>query len=435
MDLKIDNGQSNLLSYVYGILIIGFFALTPWNRIWAEYIWAILSLISIAHLITDKVNKNRSPAPQEITQLLYILFLIPAISALSYITTPLENLPIGLLEPDIRWLLFIPIVISIYKAQINPTWVLLALMVYCVSAFSKGLIETKFASNLAIRAWGDENPNPFGMFNAMVTLMLSAYLLTPKQRLFKHSKHKTFIYLSIFICALLGLLSTFFTGTRTALITIAAGLILYLILNSKSKFIWLIAISIILSATLALTTQTGQLLQAKMLKIPSHTLDFFINNDSKSKRNSTGQRLEQWRGSVCVFKKHPFLGTGPRSARQAFGKYSNKEDCNLKLAVKPGPRQTHSVYFNTLLTLGLGGVLIFGLFFTKLFKLAKEHYINAIDIQKIAGVILFMYILSMAVNGIALDMWFRNYMVNKNLMALLLPLLIFAWPSNNKGDV
>ncbi len=426
------NNYNHIFGLIYGVLICGFFLLTPWDRMWAEYLWMVIAIISMGQLVLHKVKKEVMPLPKEFKKLIYIFILIPTVSIISFVFSPLDNLSTELLEPDSRWLLFIPIVIAVYRSQINPNWVLAALVIYCVSAFSKGFIDTNYATELWRRAWGDENPNPFGMFNSMITLMLMAFLLSPGKKTFDQSKFKYPLIILISISIALGILSTYFTGTRTALFLIGAGVLLHLLLNLKSKNTWFIFGTIIVCTAAFLASPTGQPLQKRIISIPVNAITFFNVGDRKSKLVSTGQRLEQWRGSICVFKKHPLHGTGPRSARNAFALYGGEEACNLTLSVKPGPRQTHSLFFNTLLTLGIVGILIFGVFFFQIFNIAKHTYKQTSPWQKVGGLILFMYLLGMAINGIGLDMWFRNYMVNKNLMALLLPLIIIAWQTPTK---
>lgn len=423
------------ISHLYGLLITLFLVITPWNRVWAEYIWVIIALTAIIQLISHKVtNTPHQPLPKEIVRLNYILVLIPIVSILSFIFSPLENLSAKLLEPDLRWLLFIPMVIVIYRSRVNPNWVFIALSLYCLSAFSECLVETNFLANLNVRARGDVNANPFGMYNAMITLMLASYLLSNSKEAVPALNKRIFTLILIAVISL-GTLSVILTGTRTAIFALLIGLILLSITSLKKKRTWIIAGIVFICLSLFISTPNGEKLSKRILTIPEKAMQFFTyetdNQRKEAARNSTGQRLEQWRGSVCVFQKYPLLGTGPRSAREAFAKYSNKENCDLHLAVKPGPRQTHSMYFNTLLTLGIAGILVFSLFFVLLIKLTKSQLSSSNRTARLGAIILSMYLIGMAINGIALDMWFRNYMVNKNLIALLLPLIILAWHQKN----
>jgi O-antigen ligase len=425
------------ISHLYGLLITLFLVITPWNRIWAEYIWIIIALTAIIQLISHKVTSTSHQAlPKEIIRLNYIFVLIPIVSILSFIFSPLEDLPAKLLEPDLRWLLFIPMVIAIYRSGVNPNWVFIALSFYCISAFSECFVETKFLANLNVRARGDVNANPFGMYNAMITLMLASYLLSSSKEIVPALNKHIFTLILIVIISL-GTLSVILTGTRTAIFALLIGLILLSIISLKKKRGWIIAGIVFVCLILFISTSSGEKLSKRFLTIPEKAMLFFTNETEtqrkNSARNSTGQRLEQWRGSVCVFQKHPLLGTGPRSAREAFTRYSNKENCNLHLTVKPGPRQTHSMYFNTLLTLGITGILVFSVFFVSLIKLTKSQLSNSNKTAKLGAIMLSMYLIAMAINGIALDMWFRNYMVNNNLIALLLPLIVLAWQQKNAG--
>lgn len=404
-------------NYLFATLILAFFLFTPWNRMWAEYCFFTLFLASSIQLLTLKATHKTIHIPKEAKKLIWFFILIPSTSIISYIFTPLDNLTTETLEPDSRWLLFIPIFIATLHNRLHPSWVITALAVYCISAFSKGLIETTLATEISRRAWGDENPNPFGMFNAVISLMLMCYLLTPVNNKPKLTLKGITLMFAISTCIILGIISTYFTGTRTALFLLAVGMMIFLITNIKSKASWAIVASTLILSIYTLNTPSGHALKERVTSMPDKASAFITKGSSN---NSTGQRLEQWRGSICGFLKHPATGTGPRSAREAFGKYSGKEDCNLTLQVEPGPRQTHSLFFNTLLTLGSLGILVFAAFFIQLLKTSREYYSSTQHWVKMGAGMLFVYVLGMAINGIALDMWFRNYMVNKNLMALLL---------------
>lgn len=415
------NSHCFKINYFYGVLILLFFAITPWDRMWAEYCFFILSLTSSIQLLILKASHRTINTPKECKKIIWFFILIPATSVISYTLSPLDNLSTGVLEPDTRWLLFIPIFITSLHNRIHPNWAIGALAIYCISAFSKGLIETNFATEMWRRAWGDENPNPFGMFNAVISLMLICYVLISTKNISKLTLKSAALPLTIGACIMLGIISTYFTGTRTALFLLAVGMMIFLITNLKSKVSWVIVGGTLILSIFILSTPSGHALKERIASIPNKASAFITKGSSN---NSTGQRLEQWRGSICGFLKHPITGTGPRSAREAFGKYSGKDDCNLTLQVEPGPRQTHSLFFNTLLTLGSLGILVFAAFFTLLLKTAKKYYSSTGQWVKIGASMLFIYVLGMAINGIALDMWFRNYMVNKNLMALLLVYII-----------
>lgn len=404
---------NHLLPPTLGFLIALFMATTPWNRMWAEYIWVALFILSLFFI---SKNKPAVHQPERLIKLFKIFIMIFITSLMSFYFSPLENLPINSLEPDLRWILFIPITYACYKAQLNHNWVLFALCIYCLSAFIKGVVETDFGSNLNIRVKGDENANPFGMYNAMITLMLAGYF----QVLFKTLSLTQRVAIVSF--ATLGIISTLLTGTRTAIFTLAIGGVILLYITIRPKKVALITTSTIIITTLIIANSTIKSTTIKRINhIPKNVIAFFNHHETK---NSTGQRLEQWRGSICVFKKHPAFGSGPRSAKEAFTKYGGENDCNLQLTVKEGPRQTHSIYFNTLLTLGVTGILVFTYLFLHLIKIAKESILSNIVTHRAGSIVLIMFITGILINGIGLDMWFRNYMINKNLIALLLAIIL-----------
>ncbi|WP_396586878.1 O-antigen ligase family protein [Bermanella sp. R86510] len=421
----------NPIALGYALLINLFMAATPWDRLFAETIFFLFSITAVFHLVSQRFySEYLAPKlPSRLKTLIIIIAIIPVVSILSFYTS-IFDLDMSLLEPDSRWLLFIPIIIACYRTSIPKELLILALMVYCISAFIKALCEVDFGERLYVRVRGDENANPFGMYNAAISLMLFGTLLTGIYKEYQ-KKTKYLLYTAAGVATLLGVSATLLTGTRTAIILLVAGLVLSLVMSSSKKMVGVTVLLAAIVLTITALSPIGEKLQDRIAEVPAHLTNFFTTDKDRAKLTSVGQRLEQWKGGICVFTHHPILGTGPRSAKEAFGFYSNEKHCDLSLQVKPGPRQLHSMYFNTLATLGLLGVAIYLAFFTSLIKTVWNAYKSTNIVTQTGSVILAFYVLGLLVNGIGLDMWFRNYMVNKNLMALLIPLLIiFIKPHN-----
>ena len=408
-----------------GLLALLFFTIQPWDRHMADAFWLLLSLISLCYVATKKYQGQSLNTPAPLKNLLWLCTLVPLVSIISYLASPLDTLTPKLLEPDTRWLLIIPIILALRDTQIGPKWVLLLISSYAISTFISATIETNYLTNPARRANGDENAVSYGMFNATIALMLLTYFISPyvKQKESHYNKNKVrFTRALLLIIFSLATTSAFLSGTRAAILVLPIVIaLLYFMHYSFKKS--LIGLTLLLGlGIVVIGSQTESTLVKRLITTPAKLTSYFVKNDRTSKLRN--QRFEQWKESWCIFTIHPILGTGPRTFKHAHQTYGSKDHCNATQALKQGSYQAHSVYFNTLGTLGMTGILISLLLSLTLLHTGINAFKQNNKTIKLGGSLLITAITCHAINGITLDLWFMNHVMDKNLIVLVLPLLL-----------
>lgn len=426
--------QSLQIKHLFGLLALSFFITQPWNHQTADAIWLLLSLIALTYVIHLKVSGHNLETPKTLKQLLWLFALMPTISICSYLFSPLDTLTPDLLEPDTRWLLIIPIILAMRHSKIGTYWVLALLSGYAVSAFICAFIETGYGSNLNVRANGDENAVSFGMFSASIAIMLLAYFTSPYSKQISQSIKATLIIRSvIFMLFITSMLTAVFTGTRAAILLLPISIIvMYAIQYNPKKA--LISTLILLSIGIAISTSSPNLtVKNKLQQTYNNTVNYFVTDNKQSKLTSVGQRLEQWKESWCIFTKHPILGTGPRSFKHAHQAYGSESHCNANQHLKQGSYQAHSLYFNTMSTLGSIGMLCLLTLLLLSLNISKAA-LKSKNLQiQLGGLLLVSAIIAHSVNGLTLDLLFRNHIMDKHLLIWALPLLLIF--SNNSNTL
>lgn len=418
-----------------GLIALCFFAIQPWDRYTADAFWLLLSLVSLLYVLIKKYQGHCLNTPKQLKNLLWLCTLMPAVSVISYLASPLDSLTPKILEPDTRWLLIIPTILALRDAQMSPKWVLLLISSYAISTFILATIETNYLTNLAIRANGDENAVPYGMFNATVALMLLAYFISPyiKQKANLNSKNKVRVTRALLLIIFsLAITSAFLSGTRAAILVLPIVITLQYAMHYSFKKS-LIGLTLLLGLGIVfIGSQTESAFVQKLLDTPDSVSSYFVKNDRTSKLRN--QRLEQWKESWCIFTIHPILGTGPRTFKYAHQAYGTKKHCNAVQALKQGSYQAHSVYFNTLGTLGIAGMFISLLLSLALLRTGIKAFKQNDNIAKLGGSLLITVITCHAINGITLDLWFMNHVMNKNLIVIALPLLLIYHKKHRSLD-
>ena len=427
---------SNVLSLksLFSLLLVFYFAIQPWNHQLADATWLLLSLFSLVYVATYKLKGLDFNTPKELKTIFWLFSLMPLVSIISYIASPLDTLTPKMLEAETRWLLVIPMIIALRELKMGPYWVLTMLIAYTLSTFTSAFIETQYLSNLRIRANGDENAVSYGMFNATIALLLLSFFVSGfiKHKTFKH--RLTIIRVAVFIVFTLACLATFLSGSRAATILTPIGVfIIYAINYSKTKAA--LGIIILLSiGTLLTATQPNSAFVQKLLTAPEKASNYFIKHDRKSRLQSP--RLEQWAESWCIYKKHPITGTGPRSFKQAHQEYGDEHHCNAIQELRQGAYQAHSLYFNTLATLGSLGLIALIFIFAQLIKVAFITLKNK-DTSKTAilgALLLVSVIISHLINGLTLDLLFRNHIIDKFLIVIALPIILIFYKQTEKDQ-
>jgi O-antigen ligase len=424
--LKATALQFNLKNLL-GLLALCYFAAQPWDRYLADAFWLLLALTSLIYVSTKKYQGYDFNTPKPLKSLFWIFALFPLVSILSYALSPLDTLTPKALEPETRWLLIIPMIVAMRDNQIGPRWILALLTAYAASTFISAGQETHWFSKLYIRANGDENAVPYGMFNATIAMMLLTYFISPYIKQFCGLKNKRIVIrIVIFIILSLAIVATFLSGTRAAVLLLPIiATLLYMTHYSFKKGTLSLGLFLLLGAAFYFF-QPKNALETRVIQAKENLQSYIAKGEDINKPTSIGQRLEQWKESWCIFTKHPVLGTGPRSFRNAHVIYGGAEYCNSKQVEHPerGSYQAHSLYFNTLGTLGLAGILVLLMLFWRALTITATAFSQPNKVTKLGASLLITVITCHTINGFTLDLWFMNHVVNKNLIVIVLPLLL-----------
>lgn len=428
--------KENPWAVILGSLSITYFAIQPFSRHVADVFWIILSFASIAFLIIAKANKQPHNTPKPLQHLLILCAIMPVVSIISFLASPLD-LPINLLEPDLRWWLIIPIILAMRANRIGPFWVIVCLATYAIATFISAGLETHWYTQLNRRANGDENAVPYGMFNSTIAALLLVVFVSPYiKQLFNSSRKKYALRTFILLIAGLALLAAIASGTRAALILIPFAVVFIYLIHYPLKKSINISTIMIVTLTAGLYFSPPNAVKQKLTHAYDNTYNFFAIGDRASKLTSMGQRLEQWRESWCIFKITPLTGSGPRSFSEAHQAYGGPKNCNAIQSLSHGTYQAHSLYFNHLGTLGILGILSIAAWFIYSIAISWEQRNSKDNITELGANMMLVVIACFLINGITLDLWFKNHVMDKHLLIWALPLLLmFHKPLQNHSKM
>ena len=424
----IDKIKNNGWAIGLGALCCIYFAIQPFDRHLADIFWIILSLTGMAFLAWARLNKQTLETPKPLQYALWLCAILPVVSIISYLASPITNLPINLLEPDLRWWLIIPIILAMRANGIGPKWLLVFLTTYTLATFISAGLETNWYSNLSIRANGDENAVPYGMFNATIAALLLTLFVSPYiKSQFSSKKITILIRTTILVLCALATLAAIASGTRAALILIPITIVFIYLLHYPLKKSIPIATGLVVLLITSVWLSPPNAVKSKMANAYDNTYHFFAVGDRASKLTSVGQRLEQWRESWCIFKITPITGSGPRSFSEAHQTYGGTQYCNATQYRDHGDYQAHSLYFNHLGTLGIIGVLSMGLWFAYSIRISWQRRNTLNPTIELGSSLMLVTILCFFVNGITLDLWFKNHVMDKHTLIWALPLLLIFY--------
>jgi O-antigen ligase len=119
---------------------------------------------------------------------------------------------------------------------------------------------------------------------------------------------------------------------------------------------------------------------------------------------SLGQRLELWRLSGCIADEYPVLGAGTGSFKHAQLDHW-PATCGVEIRASKGYfSQAHSVYFQSLATMGYLGL-------TALMLVLVILLCVAIRFVPSGGLVLLFMVSSFMVAGFTVDLFFKDFMV------------------------
>jgi O-antigen ligase len=160
------------------------------------------------------------------------------------------------------------------------------------------------------------------------------------------------------------------SGSRGVWIALAVACPVTLLLYNRRK-----AATFLLSAIAVCVL--ALLLSSALRERASSIVTSFYTEDEKG---STGTRLELWKGSMLIFKKHPLLGVGTGNYQSSIEELIQEKKIKEPLVAM----HAHNIFFQALATRGIIGLVLTAGFFVALIKWG----IREINYQRIGGYII-----------------------------------------------
>ncbi|WP_430460509.1 O-antigen ligase family protein [Thalassolituus sp. LLYu03] len=390
----IGNFKKNIYPFVTTLAICIFIALQPIKKSFATDITILFWLLGTLLLATGKLPYSILRPYKGIIITGLIFFLISATSLLSSSYT----FRIQELEPELRMLLLPLTIVGIYYSGINFKHLLIALMVGSLS-YAWVAYNQSGGFEMLRRAHGDENAVGFGN-GSFLLATISVYLSL------SHWKSSKFYFIIGIVSATLFLYSAIAANTRGSLLAIPA-ISIFVIFNLRK-------VGVTIGTLAAVTLISAAIYQSPLKAGFSRANENFIRyaEGSENNKNSTGYRLMLWESAICMAKKEPFFGVGTHKFRAATQDRSLDCDYN-SIEPKRYFTQAHSLYFNTLATMGFSGLLcliLFGYFVCKeslsLHPYHPHRYAAVIALLTIAGY------------SLTVDAFFIRFIADKHLTLL-----------------
>ena len=386
--------SANPLSYVIALFVAIFLIAQPIKKSVATDVSIVLWTLGLIVLISGKV-KIRTLAPYRKTILAGFAFFFVALMSLL-----LSDYPAGLqtLEPEFRLLLLPLIIAGIYFSGLRAPQLVLALLLGGIS-YAWVTHDQLGGFKIVRRVFGDENSVGFGN-GAFLLTTVSAYFCLSFWKKNKLLSILALLASALYLCASIA------SATRGSFLAIPLITIFFIFHFRNLK----IAIaSLAISAILATAIYQSPLQYGINLAIKD--LTSYIKDEGNHK-SSTGVRLTLWKAAICMAKEKPAFGVGahqfrPASQDQSLGCDFNSEGRKRYFV------QAHSLYFNTLATMGLTGLaclMLLGFF------LCRESLNVRPDFPHKYAVVIIT--LTIAGYSLTVDAFFIRFIADKHLTLL-----------------
>ncbi|MCG9065531.1 O-antigen ligase family protein [Laribacter hongkongensis] len=214
-------------------------------------------------------------------------------------------------------------------------------------------------------------------------------------------------------CGIFGIVASILSGTRGALIPIAALCIISILFSRKlSKKIKALTLSSI-AITITSIVFTHQPLINRLLLIKHETIKYF--SEPTFTFSSIGARLEMWRLIIQTIRTHPLIGIGASSPSDIQKFIPNIESINPEL------NSLSHLHSDILQSLATGGIILLTGLLSTIIALYNNSKSNPLLIWIISSAIIF---------GLTDLIFFRKIMLS---MFLVLYFLILAGEENEKN--
>ncbi|MEE3208445.1 MAG: O-antigen ligase family protein [Pseudomonadota bacterium] len=336
------------------------------------------------------------------------LLLLAVASVSSWIFREYEAAPFRSVKPYLTLVAIIPLILAIRATNFR-RW---HISIIAISAgLSLGIYALSEVYAGTLGRWdATENAVEFGNYAALVGGLL--LIISTEFR----AKKVKWLFIGL---SLIGSFAAFYvaykSGTRSSLGIVAlsvTGILVYFSVLRKN----LLVLGIITVLTIAVGAEVKESPRFEKLVI-----EVSLALQGGYVGDSLGQRLELWRLSMCIADEHPALGVGTGSFKHA--QLDNwPANCGVRIRAPKGYfSQAHSVYFQTLTTMGYLGLASLLLVFATLVFTSIRHVSGG-------GLPLVFLVGSFVVAGLTVDLFFKDFMVAR---FVLLTSLGLAWLQHN----
>lgn len=389
---------SRKLNFLVFCLITFFFVAQPWHRDLGVGSFYLLSIVGLLNLRDFRLM---SLAFRIIAISLIILLCV---AFLSWYDSPYPDVHFRSIKSYALLLLTVPCYLAIKKSNLSLQQLCLALIGGAASLLLYAYLtyQTGFSGRWA----GIENAVGFGNYTAI----LGALLTLP---LFFHSVRQSQVLSSILVLAsVFAFYVSYKSGTRSSVAVIAIlGMFSILVLR---RYMSTYAVLLIVASVLV----GSVFLLAKSERFQKFDRDIVGYIDKGYYSGSFGQRLELWRLSACLANTYPLTGVGVGAFKSA---QQDGSPTRCDVVINKSYYQAHSVYFQTLATMGYSGLFVLlSVFSSSLLFVRKKQ----LELKGLVAV----PILSFMVTGLTVDLFFMDLVVAR---FALISAVLFAVSENN----
>jgi O-antigen ligase len=197
--------------------------------------------------------------------------------------------------------------------------------------------------------------NDHTAYGAIIALFLPVFMGLSLSRQFKRSiRLMSFIVLAILVTGII------FSYSRAAWISVAAALVIYLLVRFRIRFYWLL-LALVIGTGLFFMFQYQFMDKLEKNKQDSST-DFVEHVQSISNISSDASNLERinrWASAIRLFKERPIFGWGPGTYQFVYAPYQRSKEKTIISTNYGDMGNAHSEYIGPMSESGILGMLSF----------------------------------------------------------------------------
>ncbi len=222
---------------------------------------------------------------------------------------------------------------------------------------------------------------------------LTALILPLLVGIYFQKENSLFIQTVLILCIVIDLLGIYFSYTRAAWLSIAAAVIVGLLIHFKVKF-KIIAVSVLIALSLSTIYWTEIQFLLEKNKYEHTTEDFGERLQSATNVTSDASNLERinrWSCAIEMFKERPLFGFGPGTYAFEYARFQKPENLTIISTNFGDMGNAHSEYLGPLSETGAIGLLTFlGVVAMLFYKGITLYYNYSIDHHSTSLLILMM---------------------------------------------